>query len=38
LHIDPYIVPGSAIVGMTRAGGGALMTPMLLVVDRPVPR
>jgi uncharacterized membrane protein YfcA len=42
LHIDPYIVPGSAIigllVGMTGAGGGARMTPMLLELDRPVAR
>ena len=34
MHIDPYIVLGSAIigllVGMTGAGGGALMTPMLI--------
>src|SRR5580658_8199322 len=33
--IDPYIVLGSAIVGflvgMTGAGGGALMTPMLIL-------
>jgi uncharacterized protein len=36
LHIDPYIVLGSAIVGllvgMTGAGGGALMTPMLILL------
>jgi uncharacterized protein len=35
-HIDPYIVLGSAIVGllvgMTGAGGGALMTPMLILL------
>jgi uncharacterized membrane protein YfcA len=35
VHIDPYIVLGSAIigllVGMTGAGGGALMTPMLIL-------
>jgi hypothetical protein len=31
MHVDPYIVLGSAIVellvGMTGAGGGALMSP-----------
>jgi hypothetical protein len=36
VHIDPYIVLGSAIigllVGMTGAGGGALMTPMLILL------
>jgi uncharacterized protein len=36
LHIDPYIILGSAIVGllvgMTGAGGGALMTPMLILL------
>jgi len=36
LHIDPYIVLGSAIigllVGMTGTGGGALMTPMLILL------
>ncbi len=36
MHIDPYIVLGSAIigflVGMTGAGGGALMTPMLILI------
>jgi len=35
VSIDPYIVLGSAIVGflvgMTGAGGGALMTPMLIL-------
>jgi uncharacterized membrane protein YfcA len=35
-HINPYIVLGSAIVGllvgMTGAGGGALMTPMLILL------
>jgi len=34
--IDPYIVLGSAVigflVGMTGAGGGALMTPMLILL------
>jgi hypothetical protein len=38
LHIDPYIVLGSAIVGLTGAGGGALMTPMPPELDRPVAR
>src|SRR5665213_4186844 len=36
MHIDIYIVIGSAIigllVGMTGAGGGALMTPMLILL------
>jgi uncharacterized membrane protein YfcA len=36
MHIDPYIVLGSGIVGllvgMTGAGGGALMTPMLILI------
>ncbi len=36
MHIDPYIVLGSAVVGslvgMTGAGGGALMTPMLILI------
>ncbi len=36
MHIDPYIVLGSAIIGLlvgtTGAGGGALMTPMLTLV------
>ena len=36
MTIDPYIVLGSAIigflVGMTGAGGGALMTPMLILL------
>jgi uncharacterized protein len=36
LHIDGYIVLGSAVVGllvgMTGAGGGALMTPMLILL------
>ncbi len=35
-HIDPYIIVGSAVVGflvgMTGAGGGALMTPMLILL------
>jgi uncharacterized protein len=41
MHIDPYIVIGSAIVGllvgMTGAGGGALMTPMLILIFNVVP-
>jgi uncharacterized membrane protein YfcA len=36
MHIDPFIVLGGAIigllVGMTGAGGGALMTPMLILL------
>jgi len=36
MHVDPYIVLGSAVVGflvgMTGAGGGALMTPMLILI------
>ncbi|HUC03799.1 MAG TPA: sulfite exporter TauE/SafE family protein [Acidimicrobiales bacterium] len=36
MHIDPYIVLGSAVVGFlvgtTGAGGGALMTPMLILL------
>jgi uncharacterized membrane protein YfcA len=36
LHVDPYIILGSAIVGflvgMTGAGGGAPMTPMLILL------
>ncbi len=36
MHIDPLIVLGSAVVGllvgMTGAGGGALMTPMLILL------
>jgi hypothetical protein len=36
VSVDPYIVVGSAIVGflvgMTGAGGGALMTPMLILL------
>jgi uncharacterized protein len=36
MSVDPYIVLGSAIVGllvgMTGAGGGALMTPMLILL------
>jgi uncharacterized membrane protein YfcA len=36
VHVNPYIVLGSAVVGllvgMTGAGGGALMTPMLILL------
>jgi uncharacterized protein len=36
MHIDPYLVLGSAVVGLlvglTGAGGGALMTPMLILL------
>jgi uncharacterized membrane protein YfcA len=36
VHLDPYIVLGSAVVGLlvglTGAGGGALMTPMLILL------
>lgn len=36
MHISPYIVLGSAVVGflvgVTGAGGGALMTPMLILL------
>src|SRR5205807_7445099 len=36
MHLNPYIVLGSAVVGMlvglTGAGGGALMTPMLILL------
>src|SRR5579863_3919622 len=36
MHLDPYIVLGSALVGflvgLTGAGGGALMTPMLILL------
>jgi uncharacterized membrane protein YfcA len=36
MHIDPYLVLGSTVVGflvgMTGAGGGALMTPMLILL------
>jgi uncharacterized membrane protein YfcA len=36
MHLDPFIVLGSAVigllVGMTGAGGGALMTPMLILL------
>jgi uncharacterized protein len=36
VHLDPYIILGSAVVGLlvglTGAGGGALMTPMLILL------
>jgi uncharacterized membrane protein YfcA len=36
MHVQPYIVLGSAVVGLlvglTGAGGGALMTPMLILL------
>jgi uncharacterized membrane protein YfcA len=36
MHIDPYIVLGSAVIGLivgaTGSGGGALMTPMLILL------
>src|ERR1700752_1512972 len=36
MHVAPYIVLGSAVVGLlvglTGAGGGALMTPMLILL------
>ncbi|HEV2243039.1 MAG TPA: TSUP family transporter, partial [Streptosporangiaceae bacterium] len=36
MNVNPYIVLGSAVVGLlvglTGAGGGALMTPMLILV------
>jgi uncharacterized protein len=36
VHVDPYIIVGSAVVGLlvglTGAGGGALMTPMLILL------
>ncbi len=36
MNVDPYLVLGSAVVGLlvgvTGAGGGALMTPMLILV------
>jgi uncharacterized membrane protein YfcA len=41
MHIDPYIVIGSAVVGLlvglTGAGGGALMTPMLILLFKVTP-
>jgi uncharacterized protein len=36
VHVDPFIILGSAVVGLlvglTGAGGGALMTPMLILL------
>lgn len=36
MHLDPYMILGGAVigllVGMTGAGGGALMTPMLILL------
>ena len=36
MHLDVYIILGSAVVGLlvgtTGAGGGALMTPMLILL------
>jgi uncharacterized protein len=41
MHLNPYIVLGSAVVGLlvglTGAGGGALMTPMLILLFRVTP-
>lgn len=41
MHLDPYIVLGSAVVGLlvglTGAGGGALMTPMLILLFHVTP-
>jgi uncharacterized protein len=41
VHIDPYLVIGSAVVGLlvglTGAGGGALMTPMLILLFKVTP-
>jgi uncharacterized protein len=41
MHIDPYIVLGSLLVGflvgLTGAGGGALMTPMLILLFNVTP-
>ncbi len=41
MHIDPYIVLGSAVIGLlvgtTGAGGGALMTPMLILLFNVTP-
>ena len=41
MHLDPYIILGSAVVGllvgMTGAGGGALMTPMLILLFNVTP-
>lgn len=39
MQVDPYVVLGSAVVGflvgLTGAGGGALMTPMLILLFGP---
>src|SRR6266849_4440134 len=36
MHVNPFIILGSAVVGLavglTGAGGGALMTPMLILL------
>src|SRR5260370_9639662 len=36
MHLNPYMIIGSAVVGLlvgvTGAGGGALMTPMLILI------
>jgi uncharacterized protein len=41
VQVDPYIVVGSAVVGLlvglTGAGGGALMTPMLILLFKVTP-
>src|SRR6202165_4763192 len=41
VHVDPYVVLGSAVigffVGVTGAGGGALMTPMLILLFKVAP-
>ena len=41
MHVDPYVVLGSAVigffVGVTGAGGGALMTPMLILLFKVAP-
>ena len=41
MNIDPYMVIGSAVVGLlvglTGAGGGALMTPMLILLFKVTP-
>jgi hypothetical protein len=41
MHVDPYIVLGSAVIGLlvgiTGAGGGALMTPMLILLFNVTP-
>jgi len=41
MHLNPYMIIGSAVVGLlvglTGAGGGALMTPMLILLFRVTP-